>query len=127
MASAFLDTAIVVDLLRDYIPALEWTTNLGSATFVIAPIVWMEVITGAPNQLKQRSAVKVLEQFEIVFLTEEDQNWAMRQQISYRLSRGIGLNDCLIAAPAHRLLLPLYTLNLKHFEPLIGALAVKPY
>jgi hypothetical protein len=35
--------------------------------------------------------------------------------------------DCLIAAPSHRLNVPLYTMNLKHFTPLLGALAVRPY
>lgn len=37
------------------------------------------------------------------------------------------MNDCLIAAPAQRLGVPLYTRNLKHFSPLLGDLAVMAY
>lgn len=44
-----------------------------------------------------------------------------------RLSQNVDMMDCLIAASVHRLGLPLYTRNLKHFLPLIGDLACKPY
>lgn len=33
----------------------------------------------------------------------------------------------MMAAVAHRLQLPLFNRNMRHFSPLIGALAVKPY
>lgn len=35
--------------------------------------------------------------------------------------------DCLIAASAHRLQLPLYTANRKHFDPLLSGLVRQPY
>jgi len=35
--------------------------------------------------------------------------------------------DCLIAAAAFRLQVPLHTRNLKHFAPLLGELAQEPY
>ena len=56
----------------------------------------------------------------------EDLNWAMQQLRQYRLSHNVGILDCLIAAPAHRLQIPLYTRNLKHLEPLLGTLAQQP-
>jgi predicted nucleic acid-binding protein len=40
---------------------------------------------------------------------------------------GIGMMDCLIASVSLCLQLPLYTRNLRHFTPLLGTLAVKPY
>lgn len=51
----------------------------------------------------------------------------MRQIMKFGISHNVGVIDCLIAAPAHRLKLPLYTTNLKHFTPILGALAVRLY
>ena len=63
----------------------------------------------------------------MVYLTQADLDWAMQTQMRYELSHGVGMMDCLIASVSHRLQLPLYTHNLKHFTPLLGALAQKPY
>ena len=94
---------------------------------LITPPVWMEVIEGEGNKIRQQRAVKFLRQFELIYLTPEDQEWAMEQHLQFYLAYGVGFEDCLIAAPAYRLQLPLYTRNLKHFEPLLGPLAQQPY
>lgn len=127
MADAILDTAIVVDFLRNYSPAVQWKNTQGSAIFALTPLVWMEIIDGAMNKQEQQRAIRLMSQFEMLYLTEADLNWAMRQQTIYHLSHNVGINDCLIAAPAYRLQLPLYTQNAKHFVPLLGTLAQKPY
>ncbi len=87
----------------------------------------MEVITGGDNKAERQRAAQVMAQFEMVYLTEADLKWAMEAQMRYELSHGIGMMDCLIASASHRLQLPLYTHNLKHFAPLLGDLAQKPY
>lgn len=87
----------------------------------------MEVMFGAKNKTKQAMAIKMLKQFEMVYLTQEDQVWAMQQLQKHHLSHNVGVPDCLIAAPSYRLQLPLYTRNLKHFIPLLGNLAHEPY
>jgi predicted nucleic acid-binding protein len=51
----------------------------------------------------------------------------MEQLERFQFSHRIGMEDCLIAAVAYRLQIPLYTHNLKHMTPLLGTLAVKPY
>ena len=66
-------------------------------------------------------------QFEMHYLTQTDLDWSMQAQMRYELSHGVGAMDCLIASVSHRLQLPLYTHNLKHFAPLLGTLAQKPY
>jgi predicted nucleic acid-binding protein len=43
------------------------------------------------------------------------------------LSTRLGWPDCLIAAAALRLDLPLVTLNDKHFKPIRGLRVVRPY
>jgi len=125
MATSFVDSAVVVDILRVHPPAQLWygkQIQLG-----ITPILWMEVVNGAPNKIKQLRAIKFLTTFEMVYLTKSDLDWAMQQMFAYRLSHNVGMNDCLIASVNQRLQLPLWTTNLKHFTPLLGSLAQKPY
>jgi predicted nucleic acid-binding protein len=127
VVDAFLDTAIVVDILRNYAPALQWINAQGNLSLGISSFVHMEVVDGAINGQEQRRTLKILNQFDLVFPMQADLEWAMAQQVAHRLKFGVGVLDCLIAAPAYRLQLLLYTQNVKHFQPLLGALAQKPY
>jgi predicted nucleic acid-binding protein len=63
----------------------------------------------------------------MIYYTQADLDWAMQQQMTYELSHGVGMMDCLIASISARTQMPLYTHNLKHFAPIIGSLAQKPY
>ena len=87
----------------------------------------MEVMEGTSSKSNQQSSKKILDKFELLYLTTTDQQWAMRQLQNYQFSHHIGMHDCLIASIAYRLQIPLYTHNLKHMTPLIGNLAIKPY
>jgi predicted nucleic acid-binding protein len=53
--------------------------------------------------------------------------WATEQLLRLKVSHGVDAFDCLIAAASHRLGVALYTRNLKHFQPLLAALAQSPY
>jgi hypothetical protein len=90
-------------------------------------MVWMEVLLGGRDKPSQRKALRFLTQFEMIYLVQADMDWAMQQLKAYRLSHNVGILDCLIAAPCHRLQVPLYTRNLKHFMPLLGAQVQQPY
>jgi predicted nucleic acid-binding protein len=125
MVTGLLDTAIIVDLLRGYRPARQWfDTKLNLA---IPAFVWIEILQGAANKIALQRAAQLLKQFERVNVTDTDIEWSIQQLTRYHLSHNVGGVDCLIAAPAHRLSIPLYTANLKHFTPLVGKLAQKPY
>ena len=126
MIIALVDTTVIVHLYRRYAPALTWYGSQ-SQRLGITPITWMEVIDGAGSKAKQIASKTILSQFEITHLTAADQDWAIQQMEQYRLSHGVGTNDCLIAAVAYRLQVPLYTHNLKDMTPIIGKLAVQPY
>ena len=123
----FLDTAILVDILRGYGPALAWSKTNAHSDLAITTITWMEVMVGVENAQKQRKTAHFLSGFPMEYVTRLDLDWAMKQLATYRLGCGVGILDCLIAAPAYRLQLPLYTRNLKHFTPLLGDLAQQPY
>ena len=127
MVNALLDTSILVDFLRGYPQATAWVQTNQHISLGITPIVWMELVCGTPDKQAEAQAIQLVSIFEMIYSTQEDMDWAMQQLQVYRLSHSVGMNDCLIAAPAHRLQLPLYTHNLKHFTPLLGDLAQQPY
>ena len=125
MVKALLDTSILIDLLRRFTPAITWFTN--QSDLGISSVVWLELLQGAQNTLAQQKAQQLLQQLERIEIIDEDFNWAIKQLIRYNLSHNVGGVDCLIAATSYRLQVPLYTMNLKHFTPILGTLAQRPY
>ncbi|NJL54069.1 type II toxin-antitoxin system VapC family toxin [bacterium] len=122
---AIVDTTVVIHLLRRYKPALAWFNN--NQTYGVTSTTWMEVMQGTTSKSHQTQARGILDQFEMLYLTAADQQWAMEQLEAFQFSHHISMSDCQIAAVVHRLNLPLYTHNLKDMTPIIGKLAVKPY
>jgi tRNA(fMet)-specific endonuclease VapC len=125
--NCLLDTTVVVDLLNNYLPALNWKNQYPNLQAGITSVTWLEIIYGARSRDEQNQALKMLSHFSMVYVTQADQDWAMQQFAIYRLSHNVDVPDALIAAPSYRLQLPLYTRNLKHFTPLLGKLAIEPY
>jgi predicted nucleic acid-binding protein len=125
VVDCLLDTSVIVDLIRRYPPAVLWIATQDNSG--VTAVVWMEIIDGTRDKIALQRAQKVLERFERVEVTAADFDWAIAQQLRFRLSHNIGPNDCLIAAVSHRLALPLYTGNLKHFVPLLETQARQPY
>lgn len=125
MIDALLDTTVILHLFRQYAPALAWFNN--QQRYGITSITWLEVMRGTSSKAHQAQSKSSLSHFEVLYLTSLDQQWAMAQLERFQFSHHIGMNDCLIAAVAHRLSLTLYTHNLKDMTPLIGSLATKPY
>jgi predicted nucleic acid-binding protein len=126
MTVAIVDTTVIVHLYRRYPPAIIWYAAF-SQPLGVTPMTWMEVMYGAGSKAKQAASKALLKQFDLVHLTAVDQDWAMQQLETYRLSHGLAMNDCYIASVAYRLQVPLYTHNLKDMTPLIGSLALQPY
>jgi predicted nucleic acid-binding protein len=125
VVSCLLDTAILVDLIRKYPAAQTWIATQQQPG--VCSVVWMEVLQGAQNKVDQQKALKLLSNFERVDLIASDFDWAIASLLTYGLSHSVGALDCLIASVNHRLQMPLYTRNLKHFTPLLGPLAQSPY
>lgn len=69
-----------------------------------------------------------MKRFDMEYLTRADMDWAMEQMERYRLSRGVEINDCLIASVAYRLQVPIYTQNQKDFLKLLPPkLVIQPF
>ena len=120
-----LDTNILIDFLRNHTPAQAWLKT--QSQLGICGIVEMELIAGASNTIKQREVLNLLRDFITIEMNNADIIWATRQLTRFHLSHNVGILDCLIAAPVARLQVPFYTLNIKHFTPLLGNLVVRPY
>ena len=122
-----LDASVAIDIYRGYPPAVAWMNAHTSLQIGITPLTWMEVVAGATSKVRLQRVKKFLDLFPLVTMEIIDIDWAMQQLEAYRLSHGVDIPDCLIAAPSHRLKITLYTRNLKHFAPLLGHLAQEPY
>jgi len=125
MVNALLDTSILIDLLRQFPAAITWFTS--QRDLGVSSIVWLELLQGAQNNHSQQKAQQLLHQLAKIEISTDDMNWAIKQLIRLNLSHSVGGIDCLIAAPSYRLQIPLYTMNLKHFTPVLDTLAQKPY
>jgi hypothetical protein len=119
------DTSILIDASRQYALALHWLA--GQTDLGVSSAVRLEMLVGAQNKSDQRDILRFLLRFDTIENTAEDFYWAESQLIRYQLSHQVGILDCLIAAASARLRLTLYTLNVRDFGVLLGALAVKPY
>ncbi len=101
MVTALLDTAVVVDILRLYPPAVGWLRQQGALG--ISTVVWLEIVEGATNRQAELNALRLLRRFEHVPLVSEDLDWALRQLLRFHLSHGVDGMDCLIASVNQRL------------------------
>lgn len=126
MSVGIVDTTVILHYFRNYPSARSWVDSQPWPLSVTS-ITWLEVMSGANSKAHQIASQRILDKFALLYLTAEDQQWAMERLAHFQFTHHIGMNDCLIAAVAYRLGLPLYTHNLKDMRPLIGELAVKPY
>lgn len=125
--SALLDTSILVDLSRGLSGAVQWMQSQTNTTFGFSVLVAMEMVEGTRDTADLRRVRKLITRFPVIHLTPADCEWAQQQHAQLHLSHNLGFVDALIAAPNVRLNIPLYTLNLKHFSPMPGIKALRPY
>jgi predicted nucleic acid-binding protein len=55
----FLDTDVMIDILRGHPPALQWLKSLGGEEIGLCGIVVMELIQGCQNQGEIRKLEKI--------------------------------------------------------------------
>lgn len=126
MVVGLVDTSIIVDLIRGFPDAHRWLSTI-TDELGVTYYVWLEIIQGAANKQKQKTAIQLLRDFQLISATADDVEWAVQSLMRVNLTHNVDALDCLIAATSYRLQIPLYTRNLKHFAPLIGQLAQNPY
>ncbi len=126
MTVGIVDTNILIELYRNLPAARVWIAAQND--LAISSVTWLEFMEGARGKAGQLRCLQIVAPFDIAYLTEADQQWAMAQLLRYRLSHGVSFKDCLIASASHRLQVPLYTQNVKDFLAVLPpSLVVKPY
>lgn len=127
MSFGIIDTTVVLNYFRRMQKARTWVDNQPTK-LAVTPITWLEVMQGAPGKSGQTVCKAILAQFDMEYLTPSDMDWAMIQMEQYRLSKGVTINDCLIASVCYRLQVPIYTYNLKdYYKTLPAELVIQPY
>ena len=121
-----LDTDVLIDIQREYAPALTWFATLTELPAVPGLVV-MELIQDAQNARQVRQALKLVAPLPVVWPTAADCQRALTDFIAYHLSHNLGLLDALIAACAIGLSATLCTFNVKHYRVVPGLVMVQPY
>lgn len=122
-----LDTDIMIDLLRQYQPAVAWLTSLGSEELMLPGYVAMELIQGARNKQEQNSLTQTLTGYRLAWPSSSACDAAFDDFSRYYLSHNLGLLDTLIAHTAIELVTPLHTFNQKHYAPISALITIQPY
>ena len=122
-----LDTDVMIDILREYPPALAWLRSLDDDIIALPGFVLMELIQGCKTKKEQQSLSTELDAYKILWPTHSDCNEAVKLFTRYRLSHNIGIIDVLIGQLSLSFDLPLHTFNKKHYEPIPHLTTVQPY
>jgi len=122
-----LDTDVMVDLLRGYLPAVAWMESLGEAEIGLPGFVVMELLQGCRNRHEQRILQERIAPYAVLWPSPEHCNQALASFARLHLSGNVGVLDVLIAQTALAFGEPLYTFNVKHYRDIEGLKTVEPY
>ena len=122
-----LDTDVMVDVLRQYPPAVQWLGALGDETIVLPGFVVMELIQGARSKPEQEAIEKALATHVAVWPSSDACQSALQVFAHQHLSHGLGILDAIIGQVAIESGLPLHTFNQKHYDSIPGLTTAQPY
>lgn len=123
----YLDTDVMVDVLRNYQPAVKWLKSLGADPVLLSGFVIMELYQGCQNRVEHDKVEKVLAGCKVVWPSEDVCNRALSDFVEHHLSSGIGMLDVLIGWTAVSLGVTLHTFNEKHYRVIPGITVKEPY
>lgn len=122
-----LDTDVLIDCLRGLPQARAWLDQMAGESFIVPGIAAMELIIGCQNQADLKRTQEFLRAFDVVWPESRDFARAYELLAVHRLSSGLGIPDCLVAAMALARNMTLCTFNLKHYRVVPQLNAVEPY
>lgn len=122
-----LDSDVMIDILRQYPPAIAWLNSVGEEGLALPGYVVMELLQGCHNKADQIKVEQILMTFEIIWPVPETCQKALEIFSLYHLSHKIGLLDVLIGQTAVALNLPIYTFNRKHYVAIPNLTIIAPY
>ncbi|ETR70717.1 MAG: PilT domain-containing protein [Candidatus Magnetoglobus multicellularis str. Araruama] len=123
-----LDSDVMIDLLREYPPAIDWLNSLDEDDELYLPgYVVMELIQGCRNKKEQKLLQKELAQYSVLWPLPDECQKALEIFTQYRLSHNAGLLDVLIGQTAVSYGFDLYTFNDKHYKFIKDLKTIQPY
>ena len=122
-----IDTDILIDFSHaDEASAALIASTESTDTLAVSTITVLEFLQGARDKREWQSCARTLLRFKHITLTGETSLLAPQLFGKYRLSHNLALADCLIAATAITLGIPLLTKNQRDFR-FINDLQLLPY
>lgn len=122
-----LDTDVLVDCLRGSTAAQGWLKELGKQSFAVPAVAAMELVMGCRDRADLERVQRFLATFDVVWPEASEFAAAYQLLLAHRLSSGLNIPDCLIAATALTRGARLSTFNLKHFRAVPGWDVASPY
>lgn len=122
-----VDTDVMIDILRQYAPALGWLRSLGSEELAIPGLVAMELLQGCRNRREQQRVERVLRPYRLYWPSQSDCERAFNHYAKYHLSHQLGILDALIAETVVGLSVALATFNEKHYRVVNTLQITQPY
>jgi len=111
-----VDTDVMIDVLREYPPAVAWLESLEEEEVVLPGLVAMEPVQGCGDKTEQRKLEAKLKPYRLAWPSSSACDAALNVFTAYYLSHGLGILGALIGQLAVSLGLPLHTFNQKHYE-----------
>lgn len=122
-----LDTDILIDFSRgDETSIAVIAANESINTLAVSTVTVLEFLQGARDKREWQTCARSLLRFKHLPLTTEISLHAPLLFENYRLSHGLALGDCLIAATAITWNIPLLTKNQRDYR-FINDLQLLPY
>ena len=122
-----VDTDVVVDCLRGTAPSRDWLQRTSTEALGLPGVVAMELLIGCRNRAEIQHLQIFLDTFSIVWPDASEFARAYQLLAEHRLTSGLGIPDCLVAAMALVRKARIYTFNSKHFRVIPGVDAQEPY
>ncbi|MGI8979940.1 MAG: PIN domain-containing protein [Pirellulaceae bacterium] len=124
----YVDTNILIDALRGYAPAIQFLEHSAKVdSLSCSQVCEVELLAGAPSRALRRPVEKMLKDLTVITPTQDDFAESVQLFRAVSLSHGVEFLDCLVAATALRLKVPLHTRNVKHFSSISSLLTIQPY
>ncbi len=120
------DTDILIDVDRDYPPALAWFDHAAD-DIALPGIVRLELVQDRANKTRLRKLLKLIAPLPTVWPAEHAHGWSVDLMVEFHLSHGLQKYDALVAVTALSAGVPLHTFNVRHYRFIPGLTTVQPY
>jgi predicted nucleic acid-binding protein len=122
-----VDTDVMVDVLRGYLPAAAWLSGTEADEIVVPGFVAVELLRGCKDKSAQASVERLLRPYDLAWPSPDVCAEAYSLYSRYHLSHSLAMLDALNGLLAVDLALPICTFNEKHYAVVPRLKTRQPY